>query len=316
MPHEVEHAPLAGYRHEAFFYGGHDEFMRGTLDFARDAIAAGEPMLVIVDEPKVDALRRELGADAARVQFTSMTAIGTNPACIIPTWQAFLSAHAHDGVRVRGIGEPISDARDPDEVVECHRHEALLNRAFATLDFWLLCPYDTRALDASVIAEAERNHPFVRRGARSDANPDYAGTAALTGPFGTPLPDPPYEPTVLEFDATTLRDVRRLADSYATLAGLDAARTADLAIAVSEISTNSVQHGGGHGTVHMWLDRGVVCEVRDGGELTGDPMVGRRRPDTGTNGGRGLWLANHLCDLVQLRSFATGTVVRLHMRAA
>jgi anti-sigma regulatory factor (Ser/Thr protein kinase) len=31
-------------------------------------------------------------------------------------------------------------------------------------------------------------------------------------------------------------------------------------------------------------------------------------------GGRGLWLVNQLCDLVQLRSSAAGGVVRLHMR--
>jgi anti-sigma regulatory factor (Ser/Thr protein kinase) len=31
-------------------------------------------------------------------------------------------------------------------------------------------------------------------------------------------------------------------------------------------------------------------------------------------GGRGLWLANQLCDLVELRSGPVETVVRLHMR--
>ena len=31
-------------------------------------------------------------------------------------------------------------------------------------------------------------------------------------------------------------------------------------------------------------------------------------------GGRGVWLANQLCDLVQIRSGAAGTVVRLHAR--
>jgi hypothetical protein len=33
-------------------------------------------------------------------------------------------------------------------------------------------------------------------------------------------------------------------------------------------------------------------------------------------GGYGLWLANQLCDLVQVRSFPTGSAVRLHMRLA
>ncbi|MEA2473452.1 MAG: hypothetical protein QOE06_1367, partial [Thermoleophilaceae bacterium] len=30
-------------------------------------------------------------------------------------------------------------------------------------------------------------------------------------------------------------------------------------------------------------------------------------------GGRGLWLVNQLCDLVQLRSLRDGCAVRLHM---
>jgi anti-sigma regulatory factor (Ser/Thr protein kinase) len=81
------------------------------------------------------------------------------------------------------------------------------------------------------------------------------------------------------------------------------------------VSTNSVQHGGGHGTLRLWIERGVVCEVRDGGRLS-DPMLGRRRPGTEAAGGRGMWLANQLCDLVQVRSFPNGTVVRLHVRAA
>jgi anti-sigma regulatory factor (Ser/Thr protein kinase) len=30
-------------------------------------------------------------------------------------------------------------------------------------------------------------------------------------------------------------------------------------------------------------------------------------------GGRGLWMANQVCDLVRIRSGATGTAIRLHM---
>ena len=42
--------------------------------------------------------------------------------------------------------------------------------------------------------------------------------------------------------------------------------------------------------------------------------LGRERPAAGQVGGHGLWLANQLCDLVQVRSFPTGSAVRLHMR--
>ena len=44
-----------------------------------------------------------------------------------------------------------------------------------------------------------------------------------------------------------------------------------------------------------------------------DPLAGRERAPDADGGGRGLWIVNHLCDLVQLRSSRAGSVVRLHM---
>ncbi|WP_425387325.1 ATP-binding protein [Embleya scabrispora] len=61
------------------------------------------------------------------------------------------------------------------------------------------------------------------------------------------------------------------------------------------------------------LDRGTsfVCEIHDAGHIV-DPLAGRHRPAPDQDGGRGLWMANQLCDLVQIRSTkATGTTVRL-----
>src|SRR5262249_720764 len=67
---------------------------------------------------------------------------------------------------VRGSGEPIDAHRAGDELVECHVHEALLNRAFddVTRDFWLLCPYDASALAPTVVDTAHGTHPYVTNG--------------------------------------------------------------------------------------------------------------------------------------------------------
>ena len=84
-------------------------------------------------------------------------------------------------------------------------------------------------------------------------------------------------------------------------------------LAVHELATNSVRHGGGHGTCRLWRDgTALVCEVSDHGWIT-DPMAGRRRPAADQPGGRGLWLVNQLCDAVELRSSPAGTVVRVRM---
>ena len=39
-----------------------------------------------------------------------------------------------------------------------------------------------------------------------------------------------------------------------------------------------------------------------------------RAPAADGEGGRGVWIANQLCDLVQVRSGEDGSVVRLHLR--
>ena len=78
------------------------------------------------------------------------------------------------------------------------------------------------------------------------------------------------------------------------------------------MATNSVLHGGGRGTLRVWREAEMlVLEVRDAGQIP-EPLVGRRRPEPGQIWGQGLWLANQICELVQVRSSAAGTVVRLH----
>lgn len=151
----------AGYRHEALFYADADEFMAGTLQFLRDAVAADEPTLVVLAAPKIQALGEALNGEADQVSFADMAEVGTNPARIIPAWQQFLVEHGGKSRRLRGIGEPIWAERSAAELAECQRHEALLNVCFDDPDFWLLCPYDTTALDPEVIEEARRNHPFL-----------------------------------------------------------------------------------------------------------------------------------------------------------
>jgi|SRR5215203_198261 len=148
--------------HEAFLYRGPDEFLRGALQFIRDGIEAGEPVSVVLAAEKITRLREALGEDADRALFADMAEVGANPARIIAAWHEFVDEHGAGGRAIRGIGEPIWAERSDSELAECHRHEELLNLAFAdTSAFWLLCPYDVSALDPSVVEEAERTHPFM-----------------------------------------------------------------------------------------------------------------------------------------------------------
>lgn len=304
----------AGFRHEALLYAGEEDFVRQTAAFLRDGGDAGEPALVVVSAAKICLLREELGGDGGHVQFADMGEVGANPARIIPAWRAFLEHRGGAGRRVRGVGEPAWPGRTPAELAECRRHESLLNLAFVDgPPWWLVCPYDTDGLEPSVVAEARRTHPLVREGGVSRESASYEGLEAAAVPLAEPLPEP-LSAEELTFDAGGLERVRDFVAGRAEAAALDRARAAQLVVAANELAANSIRHGGGGGSVRIWADPdAVLCEVRDGGSLD-LPLAGRIPPSPAVEGGRGLWLVNQLCDLVQVRAVPGGTVVRLHMR--
>jgi anti-sigma regulatory factor (Ser/Thr protein kinase) len=287
------------FRHETLFYDDMDGFRRGTVSFLEQALVDGAHPLAVVSGAKVAALQQELGRDAERVAFVDMDLVGRNPARIIPLWREF--AARRTGTPLRGIGEPVWAERSPAAVEEARRHEHLLNFAFgAAHDFWLLCPYNRETLDASVVEGADASHVCA-----SD-DVDYVDVA-----FGGELPAPPAQATACTLIASSLHRLRGEAETFATDAGLAAARVADFVLAVDEVATNSVRYGGGSGVAIMWSDDSAVyCELRDRGRFT-DPLAGRQTPHPERASGRGLWIANQLCDLVQLRSGSHSTRVRL-----
>lgn len=302
------------FRHEALLYRGVD-FLRWTTPFILDAVMTAKPILVAVSQPKIDELRRSLGTDAAKVRFEDMASIGRNPARIMPVWREFVEEHTGSVQGVRGVGEPIWAGRDSAELLECERHEALLNFAFASSPaaFRLMCPYDTESLSASVIAEARRNHPTITEQGVSHRSSLYVGLEAIARPFDDPLPEPQQTPDEMRFDDAHLREVRAFVESQALERGVERTRVPDLVLAVDEAVTNSIRHGGGAGLLRIWSqDDKMICDVRDPG-LIEQPLVGHVTPDANEPSGFGLWLANQLCDLVQVRTSTGGSTVRLHI---
>ena len=297
----------AEFRHEAVFYAGPDAFLDHVAPFVEAGVAAGEPVMVTLEAPKLAALKRRLGPTADQVVFADMGEIGHNPACLIPAWQDFVAGRSGP---MRGVGEPIWPGRSPDELVECQCHEGLLNHAFAEADgFHLLCPYDSVRLDRDVIEEAERSHPWV--GAVESTR--YRGHDDPPPQLSAPLAGAPGAPVEHPVSRHTLPAIRAIVEEHARAAGLSEARAGDFVLSAHEVASNTVRHGGGEGVMRIWHDDGgVVCEFLDAGRLD-KPLAGRARPALDEGDGWGLWLANQLCDLVQIRTLPDGNLVRLHL---
>lgn len=288
------------FSHQALFYESDEEFLEGIVSLVRRGLEAGEPTLIAVGNGKGELLEGELGDAAAEVSFLDMEAIGRNPACIIPVWRDFLDRAPGDGRPLLGIGEPVWPGRSAAELDECQRHEELLDVAFGGGRAWsLLCPYDSAALDDDVLESARESHG------------DFSSAAFR--PFDGTLPEAPADSKALHFGDRELAEARELVAREADRAQLVGSRGIDLVVAVNELVANSVLHGGGGGKLQVWRESdALVAEVRDEGRID-DPLAGRVQPAAAQEGGRGLWMVNQLCDLVQIRSGPEGTGVRLRM---
>jgi anti-sigma regulatory factor (Ser/Thr protein kinase) len=313
----VTAAPVVDeFSHEAFFYADLGEFLDQACGFVRDGLERDEAVLVATGGERLAALRHLFGGEPD-VGLADMAEVGVNPGRIIPLWREFLDDNAAAGRAIRGIGEPVWAGRSDAELAECHQHEALLNVAFADGPGWrLLCPYDVAALPPDVVQEARGTHPVLLESGRAASSDLYHLESARRALRHRPLPPPPSSAVPLDFGAGDLSALRQRVLDVALAAGLHRDRADDLVLCTDELAANSLLHGGGRGQLRVWQDGdAVVCEVSDAGTID-DPLAGRRAPSLERAGGRGLWLANQLCDLVQLRSGAAGTLVRLHVRTA
>jgi anti-sigma regulatory factor (Ser/Thr protein kinase) len=302
---------VTGFYHEAVFYSGDDEYLAGMLAEIGYAIDAGGSVLVAVGGQKSGLLREALDDRADAVEFLDMEQLGRNPACIIPVWREFLG-DAGPGP-VLGVGEPAWPGRTAAELVECRRHESLLNLAFDDGREWqLLCPFDVDGLEPAVIEDARHTHPHVvDHGLRAYSERYDEPQSVLA--WDDSLPPPAHRPAELAFTGRDLALIRTFVADRAHTMGIEDERLSDLVLAVNELATNTMRHGGGRGVLRTWQENGTfLCEVRDTGRID-DPLAGRDRPSPLGSGGRGLWLVNQLCDLVQVRTSHAGNVVRLHM---
>ena len=297
--------------HNALLYSTVDDYVKVIAAFVGAGVAADEPVLVAVPRPKAELLRQVV-AGKDRVTFLDMCELGRNPARIIPAVRSFV--HTQGGRPTRLVAEPTWPGRSAAELGEVILHESLLDSGMSEAPSATLCPYDTTALDPDLICEAERHHShLVIHGGRRRSPTYQPGTETTL--FSAPLSAPPWYAEEMVFDHDLGR-LRRFVEAAARKAGLETTRLQDLLLAVNEVATNAIVHAGTSGVIRCWHDvdaSEMTCDLRDEGHI-GEPLVGRFGPYPLAEQGWGLWMVNQVCDLVELRSGAWGTNVRLHVR--
>ncbi|SEG88877.1 Anti-sigma regulatory factor (Ser/Thr protein kinase) [Nonomuraea solani] len=116
---------------------------------------------------------------------------------------------------------------------------------------------------------------------------------------------------VRDFDLRTLAEVRHEVERFCGRWNLDGLALYRFVVAVNEITTNAVRHGGGSGRLLLWYaGHRLHCRVTDRGPGMPEQLADRPAPPESPSG-RGLWLARHNVGRFTVHSDADGTTITL-----
>lgn len=301
--------------HDALVFETDEMFVDTLVPFLRDGLEAGAPVAVASTAAHLDLLRGALGPEAADVRFFVDDDWYVRPAMTVHGWHRELRRRpTGSGSVARFVGE-VKFGDDPSGRRSWTRYESALNEAFATAPVWIVCPYDVRRLPRDVVEDASRTHPTVWEGGRAPSAGFEPPEEFLRSTEELPIAvagSPALSMSVGTTPASCRAALREIVG-----ASVSGARIDDLVLAVGELLTNTVVHGGATGTLDVWIRPGeVVAEVRDHGGGIIEPVAGYRPPNPGDLGGWGLWIVRQLADAVTIDSAPDAvTCVRIAVRS-
>jgi len=316
----VDWADLPGdrYLHDALLYDDGAQLVESVVPFLLQGLESGEAVVIATGAATADVLRDAVGGDPRVHVLDRGDVYRARTPSAITTFRRLAEQRTAEGVRrVRVVGEV--DFGDTErDWLEWQRYESVINVALGEWPLWGLCVFDTQRLPDPLLETARRTHSSLADRGNRSANPDFVAPAEYLRSL--PVPDEPLERTAPRLSVPDVEDFVSLRHAVATeLATVRASRDAveDYLLAVDEMTSNAIRHGGPPVSVRLWVgeDR-VVCSVDDRGPGFDDPFAGYG-PAHGedlSRGGMGLWLARQLCDHVDITGDDDGAHVRLTIR--
>ena len=303
------------YQHDLAVYDSPDQLVAVAAPFLRAGLAAGDAAVIAVRESCARLLLDALGDQDGIVVVERTGVYGARTPAAITAFRKLAQERIRDGhSRVRVVGDT-DFGPTARQWLEWQRYEAVINEALHAQPLWGLCVYDSSRLPDEVVEAGLHTHPHLVTEHGRQRNPDYVEPADYLRSL--PVPAEPLEetaPLVQVDDVSDFIGLRHTVGARLAELGGDPDRVEDLHLAIDEMSSNAVRHGGAPVQLRLWAsaDR-VVCTISDRGPGMDDPFAGYG-PAHGTDlsrGGMGLWLARQLCDHVDVIDEGAGLTVRL-----
>ncbi|HUF32343.1 MAG TPA: anti-sigma factor RsbA family regulatory protein [Acidimicrobiales bacterium] len=302
----ADHRSSCSFEHQAFIYDSDDDYLVAFVPLLETARGAGDDVRAVVPRRNAELLRSGLGGSLDDIEVVDAAAWYEHPVSTIAGYEAILDG-LPPGTRAFVIGE-VEFGSTEAEWVAWTRYEAALNAVLGRHNATVVCPYDSRTLPATVVEDARRTHPYLLTTTatrRSDAYVEPEILFRLLPPI-TSVPDTePDVDLVVEADP---RPARHAFAAAAARSGMADGRIHELVLALNEVLTNALVHGGGTARLRVWAPRGdeLTCVVDDQGKGVDDVLLGYAGPPEGSAGGYGVWVARRLFERCELQSSPTG----------
>lgn len=301
--------------HDALLYDSPEHLASIVVPFLKDGLSRGDVVVLATSGPAGRLLHDAVDGDPRMVLLDRSTTYRSRTPTALTSFRQLGDRRPESSAQVRVVGE-IDFGPTPRQWPEWQRYEAVLNR-YMHAALWGLCIFDTQRLPQLLLDTAMQTHPHLATVSGRVANARFTEPGRYLRSLQ--IPAEPLEATMPSLWITDVRDFAGLRRSVAReLAALpDPDLVGDFLLAMDEMTSNAVRHGGPPVSLRLWLapDR-VVCSIGDAGSGWDDPFAGYG-PAHGSDlsrGGMGLWLARQLCDHVDVTSDGhDGSGVRIRL---
>jgi anti-sigma regulatory factor (Ser/Thr protein kinase) len=282
-----------------------------------------DQVLVVVGDRTRDVLTGAGGDFPSEVRWGEPGAFYQRLGFAYEGFRRYLAGEQRAGRRVHVIAEPdlvsgLDADLQADRAAAYLAYEAICNDTYALGGSAVTCVWDCRRYPPAVIEGVRATHPYELTAAGRSPSPSYLPPERYLSEHHDVLMRPP--PQHVDHDATV--------EEVAALSGLRSALTKwasghrftgetleDLVLAVVEVATNGLRHGSTPIRVSAWHRHDtLIVQCDDSGAHAIPAAAGYLRPEpsAAVAGGRGLWLARQLADVVAVSSVPGRTSVRLH----
>jgi len=303
MAHEL------GFAHSALIVDSERALTDRLVPALERSLAEGMPVLMLVGPAVEEVVRDRLGAGAAELQWNALPGFYQRLGVTFETFRRYLAAQHAEGRTVHVVAEPPMTGK---RAVAFLPFESVCNLAYAGYGCPITCLWDSRRHSPEIIDDVAKVHPFRLEASGLSPSTDFLATDTYLSGLDHVPPEPP--PPVVELDevVTVMHDLPLLRANIRRLARTLGFAVDDLTLATNEVVTNGLAHGAPPVRVRAWRSGDLLAvQVEDHGGVPVPPGAGYLPPEADQFGGRGMWIARQLADIVSTHSADGKTLVRM-----